>query len=54
MSIWVCVCVSLASDSSESVEVIIVKLSTVTASDLDFANVYKYYGLSIFFIYADH
>ena len=28
----VCVCVSLASDSSETVEVIIVKLGTVTAS----------------------
>ena len=29
-----CVCVSLASDSSESVEVIIVKLGMVTASDM--------------------
>ena len=28
-----CVCVSLAGDSSETVEVIIVKLGTVTASD---------------------
>ena len=28
----VCVCVTLASDSSETVEVVIVKLGTVTAS----------------------
>ena len=29
----VCVCVSLASDSSETIEVLIIKLGTVTASD---------------------
>ena len=33
--VWgVCVCVSLASDSSETVEVVIVKLGTVTALDM--------------------
>ena len=33
-TVCVCVCVSLARDSSESVEVIIIKLDTVTASDI--------------------
>ena len=34
MHTYACVCVSLASDSSETVEVIIIKLGTVTASDM--------------------
>ena len=34
MSVCVCVFVSLASDSSETVEVIVIKLGTVTASDM--------------------
>ena len=32
--VYLCVCVSLTSDSSETVEVIIIKLGTVTASDM--------------------
>ena len=32
--VCVCVCVSLASDSSETIEVMIIKLGTVTASDM--------------------
>ena len=34
MPVRMCLCVSLASDSSKTVEVIIVKLGTVTASDV--------------------
>ena len=34
LSLCVCVCVSLASDSSETIEVIIIKLGMVTASDM--------------------
>ena len=37
--VYVCVYMSLASDSSETVEVIIVKLGTVTASDLGMRHV---------------
>ena len=32
--VCVCVCVSLVSDSSETIEVIIIKLGTVTTSDM--------------------
>ena len=34
MFVCVCVCVSLASDSSETIEVIIIKLDMVAASDM--------------------
>ena len=34
LSIYVSVCLSLASDSSETIEVVIIKLGTVTASDM--------------------
>ena len=32
MSVHLCVCMSLASDSSETIKIIIIKLGTVTAS----------------------
>ena len=34
MCVCVCVCVSLASDASETIEVIVIKLSIVSASDM--------------------
>ena len=48
VSVCVClfVCVSLASDFSETVEVIIVKLGTVTASDVTMHHIYFFFILS--------
>ena len=40
----VCVCVSLASDSSATIEVIIIKLGTVTASDMPMHHVTFIHG----------
>ena len=34
LSVYLCACVSLASDSSKTIKVIIIKLGTVTASDM--------------------
>ena len=34
LSVFVCICLSLTSDSSETIEVIIIKLGTVTTSDM--------------------